>query len=76
MRDLIHRRYNTLTRCLRLEPARDSTTQKPPRKTPHLLFAREIAGRRGFGALRRYNDFHTSFRNEVEDCLEPRMGSI
>lgn len=38
-----------------------------------MLFAREIAGRRGFSYLRQYQDFHTVFKNEAEDYLEPRM---
>ncbi|KXJ96976.1 WD40-repeat-containing domain protein [Microdochium bolleyi] len=32
-----------------------------------------LARKRGFGALRQYQDFHTVFKNEAEDYLEPRM---
>ncbi|KAH7040533.1 uncharacterized protein B0I36DRAFT_379484 [Microdochium trichocladiopsis] len=71
LRDLIVRRYNSSPQCLRLEPVRKNP--QAVNRMPQVLFAREIVGKRGFGTLRRYQDFDTVFRNDVEDRLEPRM---
>lgn len=70
LRDLIERRHNSYPQCLRLEPARST---QPVNRTSHMLYARELLGIRGFGALRRYQNFDTVFQTEVEDRLEPRM---
>ncbi|KAI1869152.1 uncharacterized protein JN550_006139 [Neoarthrinium moseri] len=42
-------------------------------RVPSLLYTREVAGNRGFGSIRRYQNFPTAFRSNHEDKLEPHI---
>ncbi|KAI1105032.1 WD40 repeat-like protein [Jackrogersella minutella] len=72
--DVLGRQVHEERKLLFLE-RNDSTTQGDASRTnvvPSLLLAREIVGNR-LGATRRYQNFTTTFRNNREDHIEPKV---
>ncbi|KAK8086960.1 hypothetical protein PG994_001934 [Apiospora phragmitis] len=76
--DLYFRRVNTSSSQVMSIRRDDTDTHDDFRRTsvvPSLLYAREITGRRPFGAgaMRRYENLRTAFAANREDSFEPRV---